>query len=158
MELLVWVHVHVHTHYKKCLLQTNPYVFLIYNVNLINLIILILIFFLKAKLNEEPANGKAVTAIRNFLIAEVFLQNAGRGGICEALTCAEVEAARVIDDKLVIKVVKDMTKSFLRQEMATHSLTGVTSNTNEPEKEACPQINPTKMEEIFSKLYASEWP
>lgn len=65
---------------------------------------IILIFFFKAKLNEEPANGKAVTAIRNLLIPEVFLQNARRGEICEALTCAE--APRVIDDKLVIKISK----------------------------------------------------
>lgn len=58
-----------------------------------------------------------------------------------------------------MKVVQDiMTKLFPRQEMAAHILTGVTSNANGPEKEACHQINPTKMEEIFSKLYASGWP
>ena len=51
-----------------------------------------------------------------------------------------------------------MTKAFSREEMASHSLTGVTSNANGPAKEACPQINPAKMEEIFSKLYALGWP
>ena len=45
-----------------------------------------------------------------------------------------------------------MVKAFSREEMATHSLTGATCNVNTG-KEARPQINPAKMEEIFSKSY-----
>ena len=44
-----------------------------------------------------------------------------------------------------------MTRTFTRQEMASHSLTGGASNANAGQ-EARPQINKQKMEELFSKF------